>query len=100
LDRELRVARDRLSGILRTKVDEAAVPFGSYDRRVIRALKSHGYRLAYTSDRGRAPNGWIVPRETWVSGWGRARLQQLADDHPSTIQHASRRLIRLVKRLR
>ena len=36
-------------------VTEAACPFGSYDRRVLGALRRSAYRHVYTSDRGRGP---------------------------------------------
>ena len=44
---------------------EAACPFGSYDRRVLRALRRTGYRHVYTSDRGLARRGdWLQARNT------------------------------------
>ena len=56
-------------------VTEAACPFGSYDRCVLRSLRRHGYQRAYTSDPGTTRlHDWIQvaqhrsPRErhgTW-----------------------------------
>jgi peptidoglycan/xylan/chitin deacetylase (PgdA/CDA1 family) len=58
-------ARRVLEEVVRRPVTEAACPFGSYDRRVLRFLRRNGYRRAYTSDRGTASAGdWIQPRNT------------------------------------
>lgn len=46
-------------------VQEAACPFGSYDRRVLGALRRHGYTRVYTVDGGHArATGWLQPRHT------------------------------------
>ena len=46
-------------------VTQAACPFGSYDRRVLRALRGAGYRHVYTSDRGTAaPGDWLQARNS------------------------------------
>jgi peptidoglycan/xylan/chitin deacetylase (PgdA/CDA1 family) len=58
-------ARALLEDVLGRPVTEAACPFGSYDRRVLRHLKKNGYRRAYTSDPGTSrPDDWIQPRNT------------------------------------
>jgi peptidoglycan/xylan/chitin deacetylase (PgdA/CDA1 family) len=65
LDEELVEARARLERIVGRPVTAAACPFGSYDRRVLRALRRSGYRTVYTSDGGTAtPRGWLQPRTT------------------------------------
>ena len=49
----------------RTPVREAACPFGSYDRRVLRALRNHGFSRVYTVDEGHArPDAWLQSRYT------------------------------------
>lgn len=100
LDEELQGAREHLSDILRHAVREAAVPFGSYDRRVVRAVRRSGFHTVYTSDRGRAGRGWLVPRETWLFDWGVPQLRGLVQDRDSARQVAVRSLVRLAKRLR
>lgn len=46
-------------------VTEAACPFGSYDRRVLRFLRAHGYRTIFTSDSGTARAGdWVQARNS------------------------------------
>ena len=100
LDREVRVARERLSEVLDQDVSDVAIPFGSYDRRVIQSLRRNKVRTVYTSDPGRAGDGWIVSRETWVEGWDSDRLHHVAATRPSARQRAYRPLARLAKRLR
>ena len=50
---ELGGSRTALEAILGAPVETAGIPFGRYDRRVLRALRKAGYRAAYSSDRGR-----------------------------------------------
>jgi peptidoglycan/xylan/chitin deacetylase (PgdA/CDA1 family) len=65
LDEELGTARRALEDVVGAPVDEAACPFGSYDRRVVGALRRGGYRRVYTSDRGTvAGDEWLQPRNT------------------------------------
>jgi len=55
---------------LGSRVDSFAIPFGSYDRRVLGALKD--YKRIYNSDQVRAggPGQRIVPRISYMVGWG------------------------------
>lgn len=65
LREELVDARRILESVLGAPVKEAACPFGAYDRRTLRALRRHGYRRAYTSDRGTTqPDDWLQARNT------------------------------------
>jgi peptidoglycan/xylan/chitin deacetylase (PgdA/CDA1 family) len=57
LREELVQAKAMLEEIVERPVTEAACPFGSYDRRVLRTLRRSGYRTVYTSDRGTARSG-------------------------------------------
>jgi peptidoglycan/xylan/chitin deacetylase (PgdA/CDA1 family) len=58
-------ARRLLEEVVARPVAEAACPFGSYDRRVLRFLRRHGYRRAYTSDRGTArARDWVQVRNS------------------------------------
>jgi peptidoglycan/xylan/chitin deacetylase (PgdA/CDA1 family) len=57
LREELVQAKAILEEIVERPVTEAACPFGSYDRRVLRTLRSSGYRRVYTSDRGTTSPG-------------------------------------------
>ncbi|MGO9761410.1 MAG: polysaccharide deacetylase family protein [Solirubrobacteraceae bacterium] len=65
LREELTSSRQTLTEIVGTDVTEAACPFGSYDRRVLRALRAAGYRRAFTSDGGTDATGaWPSARTT------------------------------------
>jgi peptidoglycan/xylan/chitin deacetylase (PgdA/CDA1 family) len=65
LHEELELSRQTLAGIVGSEIVEAACPFGSYDRRVLRALRVAGYRRVFTSDGGAgAADSWPSPRAT------------------------------------
>ena len=65
LQAEIRQARSMLQEMSGTDVDEAACPFGRYDRRSLRALRDAGFRGVYTSDGHPATeNQWRRPRYT------------------------------------
>jgi peptidoglycan/xylan/chitin deacetylase (PgdA/CDA1 family) len=65
LHEELTVSRRALVEIVDTDITEAACPFGSYDRRVLRALRAAGYRHVFTSDGGtHAIGAWPASRTT------------------------------------
>ena len=65
LDAELVASRRALAEVVGDEVTEAACPFGSYDRRVLRALRRTGYRRVYTSDGGACQTGaWLMSRTT------------------------------------
>jgi peptidoglycan/xylan/chitin deacetylase (PgdA/CDA1 family) len=63
LDRQLTDSRQRLEDILGEPVTEAAIPFGNYDRRVLRVLKRHRFAAVFSSDGGSYRKGrWLRPR--------------------------------------
>jgi peptidoglycan/xylan/chitin deacetylase (PgdA/CDA1 family) len=63
LHRELVEARAELEAAAGAPVNEAACPFGLYDRRVLRALRKSGYSRIYTTDEGPAiEDALIQPR--------------------------------------
>ncbi len=65
LEEELVDAKRLLEEVVQRPVTEAACPFGSYDGQVLQALRRHGYRRVYTSDRGTTrPDRWIQARNT------------------------------------
>jgi peptidoglycan/xylan/chitin deacetylase (PgdA/CDA1 family) len=65
LQEELVGSRRALEELLSVEIDEAACPFGSYDRRVLHGLREAGYRKVYNSDGGSARVGaWLAPRNT------------------------------------
>lgn len=65
LHEELTLSRRTLAEIVGGEIVETACPFGSYDRRVLRALRAAGYRRVFNSDGGTGSAGaWLSPRTT------------------------------------
>jgi peptidoglycan/xylan/chitin deacetylase (PgdA/CDA1 family) len=78
LQEELVTAKGVLEDVVGQPVIEAACPFGSYDRRVLAALRRSGYRHVYTSDRGHArPTAWLQARNTVRRGDGAELMAQV-----------------------
>jgi peptidoglycan/xylan/chitin deacetylase (PgdA/CDA1 family) len=82
-------------------VTRVAIPFGSYDRHVLRRLRVAGVTRAYTSDGGRArPESWLQPRNSLRhdldAGWVSRVLSEAA---PMRLR-ARRIAARTVKRMR
>ena len=96
LEAEMRAARI-IAEVANAPVREAACPFGSYDRRVLGALRRHGFTRVYTVDRGRARHGaWLQPRYTVRKDDTPADLERLA--YPARGSRVGLRT--LIKRLR
>jgi peptidoglycan/xylan/chitin deacetylase (PgdA/CDA1 family) len=101
LDREIGDARRKLEDICGCLVETAAIPFGSYDRRVLARLRQEGFRCVYTSDQGVSRStGWLKSRETLDRSWqGKDVLASLLYPPPPSVR--IRRLVsRVLKRLR
>jgi peptidoglycan/xylan/chitin deacetylase (PgdA/CDA1 family) len=65
LQEELTASRGMLADLASAEITEAACPFGSYDRRVLRALRASGYERVFTSDGGtHAAGSWLCSRTT------------------------------------
>jgi peptidoglycan/xylan/chitin deacetylase (PgdA/CDA1 family) len=76
LERELVVARTQIADAVGHAVDEAALPLGAYDRRVLGALQQLDYTRVYTSDR----------RMARVGDWLQPRFSVVATDTPATLE--------------
>ena len=99
LDIEIDDARKKLSDIIGRNVDKLAIPFGYYDRRVLRRLgrSKSEFKAVFTSDGGRAHlSGWLLPRESYMTSWTDDTLGYLTTC-PLSIR---RRIARLIKPLR
>ena len=60
---ELDAARELLEAAAGARIDEAACPYGAYDRKALRALKQREFRRVYSVDRRPArPDAWLQPR--------------------------------------
>jgi peptidoglycan/xylan/chitin deacetylase (PgdA/CDA1 family) len=101
LHEELVVARDRLEQWTGIPVDNAACPFGSYNRRVVRALRDAGYSAIYTSDGGPAqPGALILPRNSVHNTWKLENIQSILTRQPKGARRIWRNLKLALKRWR
>jgi peptidoglycan/xylan/chitin deacetylase (PgdA/CDA1 family) len=101
LDEELVEAKDRLEQMLGTAIVHAACPFGSYNRRVISALKGFGYKGIYTSDGGlAAAKAWLRPRSSVQRDWNQTTIEAMLVDELSLGRRVWRQLKLLAKRCR
>lgn len=70
LQREIIDARATLADVTGHRIESAGIPFGSYDRRVVAALKEAGFARVLTSDGGLAGDtAWLRPRNTITASW-------------------------------
>jgi peptidoglycan/xylan/chitin deacetylase (PgdA/CDA1 family) len=101
LDSELSEARRRIEDLCGKSVTKAAIPFGSYDRRVLARVRREGFECVYTSDRGLARSeAWLKPRDTMDSTWLEADIKRILSVRPSLKASLRRNAAMLYKRLR
>jgi colanic acid/amylovoran biosynthesis glycosyltransferase len=90
LDVEVDEARKRIADVVGHDIDKVAIPFGSYDRRVLRRIRrsKSDIKVVYTSDRGFAPlTGWLLPRESYNAAWdNRTLIRMLYSPLPPKIR--------------
>ena len=99
LIKEAVVAVNMLNCFTTDPVESFAIPFGSYDRRVLGALKH--FRTIYTSDGYRASSvGRIVPRVTYTREWTVETIKVLACEKYAINLKMKQRLLGTIKRLR
>jgi peptidoglycan/xylan/chitin deacetylase (PgdA/CDA1 family) len=101
LDSELSEARRRIEDLCGRAVTKAAIPFGSYDRRVLARLRGERFECVYTSDRGLARSEtWLKPRDTMDSRWREVDIKRILSVKPSLKARLRRNAAMLYKRLR
>ena len=101
LHEELVAAKAILEETTGAPITEAACPFGSYDRRVLRTLRSAGYDRVYTSDRGTSdPHEFLQPRNTVGPQDGSDLVARIESLDGSLSKAVSRRAKLAVKRWR
>jgi peptidoglycan/xylan/chitin deacetylase (PgdA/CDA1 family) len=94
-------SRTALAELTGAPVSEAACPFGSYDRRVLRALRDAGYERIFTSDGGPGTAGArLMPRTSITTDQPLQHWLDLAADGPRAQRSPVTALKRLAKRLR
>jgi peptidoglycan/xylan/chitin deacetylase (PgdA/CDA1 family) len=101
LHHEIVHGRHRIEDICGTAITKAAIPFGSYDRRVLKQLRSERLECVYTSDGGLAESSAsLKPRQTINSVMSEARIRCLVAKYPSLIARLQRTAAMIYKRLR
>ncbi len=98
---EMTEARRLLEEIAGGPVSAVSVPFGSYDRHVLRRLRDAGTARIYTSDGGRArPDAVVQARTSLRRDVDAARLDRIVDGVPSLPMRVRNLAARTVKRFR
>jgi peptidoglycan/xylan/chitin deacetylase (PgdA/CDA1 family) len=101
LDQELKASRRSLEEVAGRTVDQAACPYGGYNRRVLRAARAAGYGKIHTSDQGTArPGWWFQPRNTITRDRDLGFVETLIESKRQGLPSLIRRLKLLIKRLR
>lgn len=102
LTREVAVSKSELRDCCGQEIDDAACPFGLYNRRVLGVLRDEGYTRVYTSDGGPARgDAWLAPRTTITRGRSLDEWLGWLDAESSSLGSASVRWAkRTVKRWR
>jgi peptidoglycan/xylan/chitin deacetylase (PgdA/CDA1 family) len=82
-------------------VTRVAIPFGSYDRRVLARIRLTGVTRAYTSDGGRTrPDSWLQARNSLRHDIGPEWTEQVLNGTPALPVRARKLAARAVKRVR
>jgi hypothetical protein len=90
-----------LAAITGKPVSRVAIPFGSYDRHVLRRLRQARVTRAYTSDGGRAkPGSWLQPRNSLRHDLDAAWIGRLLNSSPPLTVRARKLAGRTMKRMR
>lgn len=98
---ELGEAPRVLASVCGRPVDRVAVPFGSYDRTVLRRLRAAGTTRVYTSDGGPArASAWLQPRSSLHHDLDAAWVHSVLHATPTLARQARRTTTRLIKRYR
>jgi peptidoglycan/xylan/chitin deacetylase (PgdA/CDA1 family) len=101
LDSEVLHARLRIEDACAKRVTKAAIPFGSYDRRVLQRLRREPLKCVYTSDRGMAKSqGWLKTRTAADRTWENAQIEQTLFSNASLMTLLYRSTAKLYKSLR
>lgn len=92
-------ARQVLAHALGHPVSSVAIPFGAYNKRVIRHLRSCGFETIYTSDGGSArSNQQICNRTTIRADMTLVDISDILDNKVTWIRHIRRWLSTTVRR--
>jgi peptidoglycan/xylan/chitin deacetylase (PgdA/CDA1 family) len=100
-ERELTGAHRVLTNLIGHEVTRVAIPFGSYDRHVLRRLRAAKVSCAYTSDGGRARrDAWLQARTSLRHDLDADWVSRVLDATPSPVRLARGSAVRTIKRWR
>ena len=101
LEAEIHGAFSELNRRLGNQIEAIAIPFGSYDRRVVKLLKQSTAKSIFSSDRD-VPNksDLLTPRFTVTWDWDDEKIDLALAHGSSTLPRLKRRLIQFAKRWR
>lgn len=98
LSQELRDASEYLSELARRPVQRVALPFGSYDRRVLDRLRKAGATRVYTDDGGSARAfTWLQPRTSLPHDLDRRWIDDTFAGAPGLYRQATRAAARFIR---
>ena len=90
---EIDAARRRIEDLCGKAVTKAGIPFGSYNRHVLKQLRAARYDCVYTSDGGLAQSdAWLKPRQTVLDNVPDAAMESLITGYPSLVDRLGRRI--------
>lgn len=97
--REVGEAKDRIEQAAGAPVTTVAIPFGSYDRRVLRDARP--FETIFTSDAALADAGARVqPRFSYTTDWRQGTVERLVAEGRSPLNRIKRNLAMTFKRFR
>lgn len=102
LNTELIDAKNKIEEIIGEKITLAALPFGAYNRRVLKRLKELDFKTVYTCDKGiTIQDRWIQHRTSIYSDDDLEKIAKLIDNtHSSKLKILKRDIKFIVKSLR
>lgn len=96
---EIGEAKDRLEQAAGAPVTTAAIPFGSYDRRVLGAARV--FETVFTSDAALADEqAWLQPRFSYTKAWSRGSVRRAIAHAQSPARRVRQTLAMALKRVR
>jgi len=101
LETELAGARRRIEEACGKTIMKASIPFGLYDRRLLKRLRRESFQCVYTSDRGLARSeSWLKPRNSVDCTWTERDMEQVLTGVWPFSARVRRRAAVIFKRLR
>jgi len=96
---EMQGSRQTLARLLGVPITEAAIPFGAWNGRVLGALRTAGYRVAWSSDRGPMdPSAFLRPRTSVTGTTTAAALEQILSGRLAPLARLRRGFAMALKR--